>query len=66
MKAPQNKLSFKEISPQSTEQLNPIIQKLVTAYEARDFSIMTLQDFDVLVVRGHLYPETAARLAGGV
>jgi len=45
MKAPKNKLTFKKLSPLSAEQVNTLIQKLVTAYEARDFSIMTLQDY---------------------
>lgn len=65
MKAPKNKFTFKNISSLSTEQVNPLIQKLVKAYEVRDFSILTLQDLDRLVVQGYLHPETSARLAWG-
>lgn len=65
MKAPKNKFTLKKLPPLSAEQVNTIFQKLVIAYEARDFSILTSQDLDRLVVQGHLHPETAARLAWG-
>lgn len=65
MKAPKLKSTLKKVSTLNTDQVKPLIQKLVTAYETRNFSIMSFQDFDQLVVQGHLHPETAVRLVGG-